>query len=753
MLNHSAAQQVWRMSYSYPRDGTLAWKVYSLDFDGDGIVRIWRDVKFERFTGLKDVTELACFPLQFHKNHEFILKEQTEAGLLFNRAISEHVQHLYHSGWTFVTGIMAETLEDDKGSNIRYSEYIESDVVIDFKETLRTFPQWQTDLGDSGHSQEHFSSSTSVKTVGDSFFIYSDDVARKPIEFIEKTWHKSYTASWAIPDQDLTMDAFFEGIAEYTWKDDDLVLLPRRIFGYVLRERRFSRLDVTCLQWSTEQNKTNLDNIEMNDNHRKIIRSAVSSHFRAQQREKELNIPTLNIDAIRGKGKGLTILLHGAPGVGKTATAEAVALENKKPLFPITCGDLGTKPDIVDKTLRDIFRYAHLWECILLLDEADIFLTQRERNSLERNALVGVFLRVLEYYRGVLFLTTNRVGALDEAFRSRVHVSLWYPHLTAERTIKVLRSSLDRLPQPSAADGEATQDLIKVLYPEIEDFVKEEYMKYSRALGQERGPWNGRQIRNAVQIAACLALYQKEMEVPKDNYPAVLTASHFQSVAETTSGFESFLKKTRIGDDSYWAQQRNDRADDWRDASDHGDSEYQFEAEEAMPTRRATRPIDRRLLDTDSRAARQPALPTSQRISPQTGGKFAAGRTAMPQPSVRLSRHNPQQSYDYSDNRSGGHDYDDMIPTHAESRSDTRRQPKTAPREYSGEDPDDTYGLVSDEGYPEEWGPSEDTRSHRIPQTRVPLRRQDSWDDGARFSGPPRDRRAGEAEPRLRAYD
>lgn len=77
------------------------------------------------------------------------------------------------------------------------------------------------------------------------------------------------------------------------------------------------------------------------------------------------------------------------PGVGKTATAEAVALEYQKPLFSITCGDLGLTPKEVEKSLTEIFRLAHLWHCVLLFDEADVFLAQRSRFDLGRNALVS----------------------------------------------------------------------------------------------------------------------------------------------------------------------------------------------------------------------------------------------------------------------------------------------------------------------------------------------------------------------------
>ncbi len=79
------------------------------------------------------------------------------------------------------------------------------------------------------------------------------------------------------------------------------------------------------------------------------------------------------------------------PGVGKTATAEAVAQANGKPLFPITCGDLGLTPEKVESALNRIFRLANNWDCVLLLDEVDTFFSQRSRGdaTLTKNALVS----------------------------------------------------------------------------------------------------------------------------------------------------------------------------------------------------------------------------------------------------------------------------------------------------------------------------------------------------------------------------
>lgn len=69
------------------------------------------------------------------------------------------------------------------------------------------------------------------------------------------------------------------------------------------------------------------------------------------------------------------------------------------------------------------------WKAILLLDEADVFLESRERQHLQHNTLVSVFLRQLEYFQGVMILTTNRVTAFDEAVQSRVHLGIKYEAL------------------------------------------------------------------------------------------------------------------------------------------------------------------------------------------------------------------------------------------------------------------------------------------------------------------------------------
>ncbi|KAK4540421.1 hypothetical protein LTR36_009278 [Oleoguttula mirabilis] len=142
-------------------------------------------------------------------------------------------------------------------------------------------------------------------------------------------------------------------------------------------------------------------------------------------------------DLLHGKGEGLVVLLHGKPGVGKTYTAECVAQEARRPLISLTCADIGTAASSVELTLEYWFKVAKQWGAILLLDEADVYMDRRTTADLERNNLVAGFLRALEYYQGILFLTTNRIGTFDEAFLSRIDVPIYYPNFTNEQRLRI----------------------------------------------------------------------------------------------------------------------------------------------------------------------------------------------------------------------------------------------------------------------------------------------------------------------------
>lgn len=130
------------------------------------------------------------------------------------------------------------------------------------------------------------------------------------------------------------------------------------------------------------------------------------------------DIDTFIGDIVDGKSAGNVILAKGKPGVGKTLTAEVYAELIERPLYSIHSGSLGVKADEVRKNLETIFQRAKRWDAVLLLDEADVFVLERGQN-LAQNAIVAEFLRTLEYFDGLLFMTTNRADNIDDAILSR----------------------------------------------------------------------------------------------------------------------------------------------------------------------------------------------------------------------------------------------------------------------------------------------------------------------------------------------
>jgi len=184
------------------------------------------------------------------------------------------------------------------------------------------------------------------------------------------------------------------------------------------------------------------------------------------------------IDPIVSKGEGCTILCYGPPGTGKTLTAESIAEKLHAPLWSLSVSELGTTADNLESHLVKVLDVATTWSAVLLLDEADVYLEKRSSFDLTRTAMTGIFLRNLEYYRGVLFLTTNRIVTFDEAFRSRINMILYY-EINRDDRRKIWSTILSRINMENIADDQ------------LDRFSEHEL--------------NGRDIRNVVHRATILS--------------------------------------------------------------------------------------------------------------------------------------------------------------------------------------------------------------------------------------------------------
>jgi len=141
-------------------------------------------------------------------------------------------------------------------------------------------------------------------------------------------------------------------------------------------------------------------------------------------------------DIIAGKSGGTTILCEGEAGLGKTLSAEVYSEVIEKPLYRVHSGQLGLSMHKVEEKLEEILKRAARWGAVLLLDEADVYIRQRG-NDLEHNAVVASFLRTLEYFTGLLFMTTNRGDDVDDAILSRCIAVIKYEYPNAESATKI----------------------------------------------------------------------------------------------------------------------------------------------------------------------------------------------------------------------------------------------------------------------------------------------------------------------------
>lgn len=148
------------------------------------------------------------------------------------------------------------------------------------------------------------------------------------------------------------------------------------------------------------------------------------------------DIEALTEDVIEGKSAGNIILAKGPAGTGKTLMAEVYTELMEKPLYRIHAGTLGTSASVISQALQEVFRRAQRWNCALLIDEADVFVMTRG-DDIERNAVTAEFLRALEYFPGMIFMTTNRPNDIDDAVISRCAAVLHFDLPSKEAALRI----------------------------------------------------------------------------------------------------------------------------------------------------------------------------------------------------------------------------------------------------------------------------------------------------------------------------
>lgn len=156
----------------------------------------------------------------------------------------------------------------------------------------------------------------------------------------------------------------------------------------------------------------------------------------------------------------------------------------------------------------------------------------------------------MEYFQGLLFLTTNRVGQIDDAFISRVHIAIGYGALSPESRAKIWQGFFRKLAKERAGRIQIT--------PKAKQWVLDKAASGEAQL-------NGRDIRNALQTAITLAEaeYNEDEDFDPDKTTVVVDQSHFARVLDITNKFHSYVQSIRREDERKRAAGRMDRNDYW----------------------------------------------------------------------------------------------------------------------------------------------------------------------------------------------
>ncbi|KAK8076950.1 hypothetical protein PG996_003120 [Apiospora saccharicola] len=273
----------------------------------------------------------------------------------------------------------------------------------------------------------------------------------------------------------------------------------------------------------TSWNDHAFDQLVLPESTKDIVRTFVGTHKTTQ---------ALGCDFVAGKGRGLVILLSGPTGTGKTLTVESVSDKVKKPLYHLQAGKLGSKPSTVSSSLQEAYRMCEEWDGVLLLDgeqpgfqvsssqlpvltqaptpEADALIRDRDRDTHASEDLCCVLLATLEYYSGIIFMTTNLLEGVDPAIISRLDIHLEYPCLDFATRLQLWRNLLP-IPNPPSPLYDDVNDDVTVTPASIPSPTPD-HSCLTEGDFRDLASWkvNGRDIKHAVKNATKWCYIKKE---------------------------------------------------------------------------------------------------------------------------------------------------------------------------------------------------------------------------------------------------
>lgn len=484
-----------------------------LEYDGKSFGLGDHQVQIQAFKGHKKITSLSAYPLKYHKDPEGIKKQLIDRGMKFvalqgmNYRLQKGIAYMKHKNSVVRFNINGRVMIDPaifRRINPNYQlSYIKHDELNQDED--KEDEDDDDDSEDCCCEDEEDGSDNEKDKLR--MVMWKDKKGKKwPIKVLQSVIDQE---AGTHPEAKLeTADDEGSNNKCHVFTEEELLIASPVVLGFAFSEKywlEFSLSGIEEIKWNAEA----FDSLVLPDKIKQNLKGLVSSH--------RFNAAKTIDDVIQGKGKGLNVVLHGPPGVGKTLTGESIAEYLKCPLYAVSAGELGTNSRSLEQDLNRIMDITHSWGAILLLDEADVFLEARQPHDIHRNSLVSVFLRLTEYYQGILFLTTNRVETFDEAFQSRIHMGIRYENLQPKARKKIWQHHVGKV--EAMTEKESGEKAVK-------RFTEADFDELSKR------NMNGRQIKNTVKTSQSIALAEKE----------AFSMEHVKRVLEVAEAFEDDMR-------------------------------------------------------------------------------------------------------------------------------------------------------------------------------------------------------------------
>lgn len=240
------------------------------------------------------------------------------------------------------------------------------------------------------------------------------------------------------------------------------------------------------------------------------------------------------------RGQGVSLVLEGPSGTGKTMAAEVLAESLGLNLYQVQLSQVTSKyVGETEKNLSQIFEAARLSSGILFFDEGEALFSKRAsvESSQDKysNLEVNHLLQELEAFEGIVIISTNFGDSIDSAFLRRIDFEIRFPrpNLKARRQIWDLHFRKD-----AEVDESVSLDFLAEL-PLTGGLIKNVVAQaYSIAL------WEGRKLSMKDIMHAMRREFQKQrMPIQREQFGDVYW--RWVSPDWETTNAESQLRKLR----------------------------------------------------------------------------------------------------------------------------------------------------------------------------------------------------------------